>query len=180
MIENGIGLFITAGCRANFGNGRSVLGSMVIVESRLSLQPPLARNFFFSPLFMAQKWFTAKADPPRMIGQIQVINVPNPVPAKRNVLRHKQELIAKLNASHPSLINRGGGVLDLSSKIFQKSAAGPMLVFYLTIDVRDAMGANLVNSMLEEIAPDIARLTEGEIRLCILSNYADKRLAHAS
>jgi len=177
MIENSFGLFdLPLGVAQNFMvNGRSVWVPMVIEESSV-----IAAASNGAKIVAQNGGFTAKADPPRMIGQIQVINVPNPVPAKRNVLRHKQELIAKLNASHPSLINRGGGVLDLSSKIFQKSTAGPMLVFYLTIDVRDAMGANLVNSMLEEIAPDIARLTEGEIRLCILSNYADKRLAHAS
>lgn len=177
MVENGIGLFdLPFGVAQNFMvNGCSVWVPMVIEESSV-----IAAASNGAKIVLQNGGFTAKADPPRMIGQIQVINVPDPVSAKRKVLRHKQALIAILNANRPSLVNRGGGVLDLSGKIFRKSAVGPMLVFYLTIDVRDAMGANLINSALEEIAPDIARLTAGDIRMCILSNYADKRLAHAS
>ncbi|HOU19203.1 MAG TPA: hydroxymethylglutaryl-CoA reductase, degradative [Flexilinea sp.] len=177
MIENGIGIFdLPLGVAQNFMvNGRSVWVPMVIEESSV-----IAAASNGAKIVLQNGGFTAKADPPRMIGQIQVINVPDPVPAKRKVLRHKQALIAKLNENRPSLVNRGGGVLDLSGKIFRKSAVGPMLVFYLTIDVRDAMGANLINSALEEIAPDIAKLTAGDIRMCILSNYADKRLVHAS
>ncbi|HPG21013.1 MAG TPA: 3-hydroxy-3-methylglutaryl-CoA reductase, partial [Flexilinea sp.] len=177
MIENGIGIFdLPLGVAQNFMvNGRSVWVPMVIEESSV-----IAAASNGAKIVLQNGGFTAKADPPWMIGQIQVINVPDPVPAKRKVLRHKQALIAKLNENRPSLVNRGGGVLDLSGKIFRKSAVGPMLVFYLTIDVRDAMGANLINSALEEIAPDIAKLTAGDIRMCILSNYADKRLAHAS
>jgi len=99
--------------------------------------------------------------------------------AVQNVLAHKAELIREGDAAHPNLVARGGGMRDVVVRTLAQTAAGPMLVVHLLIDVRDAMGANLVNTTAEALAPSIESLSGGRVLLRILSNLSDRRTASA-
>ena len=114
-----------------------------------------------------------------MIGQIQLLDVPDPAAAQAAILEMKAELLALADESGGSIVARGGGARDLELRHFPHTSAGPMLVVHLLIDCRDAMGANLVNSVCERLAPRMEALSGGRANLRILSNLADRRRARA-
>ncbi len=122
----------------------------------------------------------AEADSPLMIGQIQVVKVPDLENAKTKIKAARKDLLATIARINPTINMLGGGPKGLKVRIIRDTSFGPMLVVHLIMDVRDAMGANAINTALENISPDIERLSGGEIRLRILSNLADKRLARAT
>ena len=93
--------------------------------------------------------------------------------------REKQSLMALANSKDTVLIGLGGGCKDIEVHVFETSPVGPMVVAHLLVDVRDAMGANTVNTMAELLAPRVADLAGGQSRLRILSNLADRRLVRA-
>jgi len=109
-----------------------------------------------------------------MIGQIQVITS-NPYSAKFEVLRHKDEIIAKANEVKSTIIKLGGGCKDVNARVISKD----MLIVDLHIDVKDAMGANFINTVCEHVAPFIEKITGGKVLLRILSNLSPYRLAIA-
>jgi hydroxymethylglutaryl-CoA reductase len=113
-----------------------------------------------------------------MIGQVQLVNVPNPYAAKMEILRNKEEILAAANERDPVLVNLGGGAKDLEARVIE-TELGKMLITHLIVDVKDAMGANAVNTMCEAVAPMLARLTGGSFRLRIISNLADRRIVRA-
>ena len=124
--------------------------------------------------------FAATSTAPVLIGQIQVLDVPDLQQAKARVLERKQEVIDLANSFHPRMVARGGGAVGLEVNSFpMTSTDGEMLVVNLLVDTRDAMGANLVNGMCEGVASLIESLTEGKVFLRILSNLADRALACA-
>src|SRR5690606_16167479 len=86
---------------------------------------------------------------------------------------------AAANARDMVLVSLGGGCKDVEVHVFEETPVGPMLVVHLIVDVRDAMGANTVNTMAESVAPMIEDITGAVVRLRILSNFADLRLARA-
>jgi hydroxymethylglutaryl-CoA reductase len=112
-----------------------------------------------------------------MIGQMQVIRVVNLEEAKLKLLEHKIDLLAEADSIDPILKKFGGGARDLEVRIFEESPIGGFLVLHLIYDVRDAMGANAVNTACERLAPKIEAITGGKVHLRILSNLADRRLA---
>ncbi len=114
-----------------------------------------------------------------MIGQMQVMNLVNPASARLAILEHSEELLAEADAIDPVLKKFGGGARDLEVRIIDRSEIGPFLVVHLIYDVRDAMGANAVNTACERLAPQIETITGGRVHLRILSNLADRRLARA-
>lgn len=113
---------------------------------------------------------------PLMRAQIQALGVADPEAARLRVLGAREELLASASAIDPMLVKFGGGAKDLEVHIIH-TEVGVMVVTHLIVDTRDAMGANAVNSMAESLAPRIAELTGGQVRLRILSNLADRRLA---
>ncbi|MCA9623050.1 MAG: hydroxymethylglutaryl-CoA reductase, degradative, partial [Myxococcales bacterium] len=121
----------------------------------------------------------ASCSDPIVIGQIQVLEVPHPEAAQKAILAAKEELLDKANEGHPHLIEAGGGAIDVEVHDLPKSGpddpCGEMLVVHLIVDVRDAMGANAINSMCERLAPRITELTQGRVGLRILSNLTDRR-----
>ncbi len=124
--------------------------------------------------------FAATSTAPVLIGQIQVLDVPDLQQAKARVLERKQEVIDLANSFHPRMVARGGGAVGLEVNSFpMTSTDGEMLVVNLLVDTRDAMGANLVNGMCEGVASLIESLTEGKVFLRILSNLTDRALASA-
>jgi len=113
-----------------------------------------------------------------MIAQIQLLEVSDPEQARLKILEQKDAIQALCDEVDPVLLKHGGGFRDLEVRVFS-TPSGPMLVTHLIVDTRDAMGANAVNSMAEQLAPEIARWTGGRVNLRILSNLADRRLARA-
>jgi hydroxymethylglutaryl-CoA reductase len=176
MVENAVGVFgLPLGMGMNFiVNGREVLIPMVIEEPSV-----VAGASFMAKLVRASGGFTASTSAPEMIGQIQVLDVKDLMNASMKLLEHKSELLAEANLLDPVLTKVGGGARDLEIRVIEASPIGQFLVLHLIYDVRDAMGANAVNTACEKLAPHIARITGGRVHLRILSNLADRRLVKA-
>lgn len=122
--------------------------------------------------------FTTRADEPEMIGQIQLVNVSNAEVAAQKIFHNKQKIIEMCNAKDPVLVKYGGGCKDVYTKTLHTDR-GTMLIVYIIVDVRDAMGANAINTMAEHITPYLEELTGAKHRLRIISNLADRRKAYA-
>ena len=154
-------------------NGKDYLVPMVIEESSV-----VAAASNAAKVMRRDGGIRAKASQPLMIGQIQVLNVKNPWYQKMRILEHKDEILKIANEQTPTLVKLGGGAKDLEVRILD-SPLGPMLIVHLIVDVRDAMGANAINTMCEKVAPTIERITGGKVLLRILSNLADRRIVRA-
>jgi hydroxymethylglutaryl-CoA reductase len=176
MIENVIGLHsLPLGIALNFMvNGRDVLVPMAIEEPSV-----VAGASFMAKLARAGGGFTATTTDPLMIGQMQVINVTNLLEAKLKLYEHKAELLAEADSIDPILKKFGGGARDLEVRVIEESPIGGFLVVHLIYDVRDAMGANAVNTACERLAPRVEAITGGRVHLRILSNLTDRRIARA-
>ena len=122
--------------------------------------------------------FKAFATDPLMIGEIQVLDVPTPYRAKIELLEEKQKIIEMANTRSRTLSSMNAGAKDIEVEIFENPYR--MMIVHLIVDVRDAMGANVINSMCEYIAPEIERITGGRVNLRILSNLTRNRIAYAS
>ena len=177
MVENVVGTFgLPLGIGLNFVvNGREVLVPMAIEEPSV-----VAGASFMAKLARAGGGFTVTTSAPEMIGQIQVLEVKDLIEASMQLHEHKTELLAEADSIDPVLKKFGGGARDLEIRIIEASPIGPFLVVHLVYDVRDAMGANAVNTACEKLAPHIEQITGGRVHLRILSNLADRRLARAS
>jgi len=177
MIENVIGTYsLPVGIALNFKvNGRDVLVPMTVEEPSI-----VAGASFMAKLAREGGGFTAEITDPVMIGQIQILDVKDLSGAMEDILDKKGEILASLEDLDPILNELGGGPKDLEVRIINNSAIGPFLVIHLLIDVRDAMGANAVNTACEWLAPSLEDLTGGRVHLRILSNLADRRLARAN
>ncbi|MFC7619468.1 hydroxymethylglutaryl-CoA reductase, degradative [Microlunatus sp. GCM10028923] len=110
-----------------------------------------------------------------MIAQLQIVEVPDPEAGRLRVLEARDELLALANEQDPVLAGLGGGARELSVRTLP-TRAGDQVIMHLHVDVRDAMGANAVNTMAEALAPRVAELAGGRSLLRILSNKADRRL----
>ena len=115
-----------------------------------------------------------EADDPCMIAQVQITGLADLAAAKAQVESLAGEIGKLCDACDPMLVKLGGGFRDLEVRI-----CGPFLVVHLIVDVRDAMGANAVNTMAEALAPKLEGRTGGKVGLRILSNLADRRLVRA-
>jgi hydroxymethylglutaryl-CoA reductase len=174
MVENVIGTFaLPLGIGLNFQvNGKDVLIPMVIEEPSV-----VAGASFMAKLVRAGGGFQATSTSPLMIGQMQVIDVHNLNEARLKLFEHKPKLLAEADEIDPVLKKFGGGARDIEIRIIDDSPIGSFLVVHLIYDVRDAMGANAVNTACERLAPRVEAITGGKVHLRILSNLADRRLA---
>jgi hydroxymethylglutaryl-CoA reductase len=119
------------------------------------------------------------ATAPLMIAQVQILDVPDPARARQVLLGRRAEILERCDACDPVLVRHGGGARDVEVRVLH-SEIGPLVVVHLIVDVRDAMGANSVNTMAESLAPTLAAWAGGRHHLRILSNLADRRLARAT
>ena len=174
MVENAIGSFgLPLGIGLNFiVNDQEVLVPMAIEEPSV-----VAGASFMAKLARLGGGFTASMAAPEMIGQIQVLDVKDLIAASLNLYQHKAELLTEADSVDPLLKKFGGGARDLEVRIIEESPIGAFLVIHLIYDVRDAMGANAVNTACEKLAAHVEELTGGRVHLKILSNLADRRLA---
>ena len=122
--------------------------------------------------------FSATLTDSMLIGQIQVVSVPDRAQATTALLAEEQKIIEQANSLHPRMVARGGGAQSMEVREIE-TEQGPMLVVHLLVDTKDAMGANLVNTMCEGVAPLIETLTGGRVVLRILSNLTDRALVRA-
>jgi len=175
MIENVVGILgIPLGVATNFLiNGRDYLIPMAIEEPSV-----VAAASNAAKMLRAGGGIKSLATESLMISQIQIAKVPSPHTAKFTILERKKELMDVANSTNPLLIKLGGGVKDVEVRILD-SPADPIVVVHLIVDVKDAMGANTVNTMAEAVAPLLEKWTGGKVYLRIISNLADRRLVRA-
>lgn len=176
MIENVIGTFeLPLGVAGNFQiNGRDVLVPMAVEEPSV-----VAAASYMAKLARACGGFQTSSTRPLMRAQVQVLGLGDPQGARLALLRERDRILTLANSRDKVLIQLGGGCQDIEVHVFPDTPRGPMLVMHLIVDVRDAMGANTVNTMAEAVAPLIEEITGGRVRLRILSNLADLRLSRA-
>jgi len=177
MIENVLGRYaLPFAVATNFLiNGRDVLVPMVIEEPSV-----VAACSNAARLFRDGGGFTTSSDQPIMIGQIQVLDIPDMAHAIRQIEANKPMLLAEADSVGGSIVKRGGGARDIEIRVFENTPIGAMLVLHLLLDTRDAMGANAINTAVEHLAPHVESLTGGRVNLRILSNLTDKRKARAT
>ena len=176
MIENVVGIYaLPLGIGLNFRvNERDYLVPMVIEEPSV-----VAGASNAAKLLRQGGGIRASSTDPIMIGQMQVLDVPDTAAAVSAVLSRKEELMALADEQDPLLVKLGGGARDVRVRQLPWTPAGPMMVVELLSDCRDAMGANSINTACEALTPTIERMTGGRVNLRILSNLADQRIATA-
>jgi hydroxymethylglutaryl-CoA reductase len=177
MVENALGLFaLPLGLGVNFLiNGRNYLAPMAVEEPSV-----IAAVSNAARLVRAGGGFTAGSSEPVMIGQVQLLDVPDPAAAERAILASQPRLAALIDPLHPSIVRAGGGLRGVEVRHLPDTPAGPMTIVHLLVDCRDAMGANAVNTAAEAAAPLLEMLSGGRARLRILSNLSDRRRAWAA
>jgi len=176
MIENVVGVLpVPLGIAVNFlVNDKDYLIPMAIEEPSV-----VAAASHAAKIARAKGGFKTSSTEPIMIGQIQLIKCPSPRNAEKQILASKQDVLKTANQQDPTLLSKGGGAKDLRIRILP-SLAGTMVIAELLVDCRDAMGANVVNTMAEAVAPTLEKLSGGNANLRIISNLADKRIARAT
>ncbi|MCA9601802.1 MAG: hydroxymethylglutaryl-CoA reductase, degradative [Myxococcales bacterium] len=147
-------------------NGRDRVAPMVVEEPSV-----VAAASNAAKMIRAGGGFEAETDPPWMISQIALDNVPDAAAARAAIDGAKAELLAMADQAVPGLVSRGGGARELEVR----DLGDGMMVVHVLVDCCDAMGANLVNTVAERIAPRVAGLAGGVVALRILSNLADRR-----
>jgi hydroxymethylglutaryl-CoA reductase len=126
--------------------------------------------------------FVAESDDSLMIAQVQVTGYGDPTVASRSIADHREQILALANSFHPSMVRRGGGAKDVEVRVLpapEGPRGEPLLVVHIILDTQEAMGANLINTVAEGVAPLIEQITGGKVYLRILSNLADRRLTRA-
>ena len=118
--------------------------------------------------------FEARSAASLLAGQVHVTGIADFDAAVESLEASKGELLAAANQIHPRLLERGGGVAEIEVRRLDS-----LLAVHILVDTCDAMGANIVNTICESIAPQIAAITRGDVALCILSNLADRSLVTA-
>lgn len=176
MIENVVGTFaLPLGIAQHFLiNGREILVPMAVEEPSV-----VAAASFMARLVRAGGGFVASIAEPEMIGQIQILDIEDIDEATHDLENAKKELLKIATQADPLLVKLGGGPRDILLRKIENSPIGAFLVLHLIMDVRDAMGANAVNTALERMTPLVESISGGRVLLRILTNLADRRLARS-
>lgn len=181
MIENVVGLFeLPIGIGLNFLiNGRDYVVPMVVEEPSI-----VAAVSHTAALVRDAGGFEVIADNSVMTGQIQIVGSADPCAAMERILAERPRLLAMADALEPGMRARGGGASDLDVRWIRPAEGSAsrhrsMLVVHLYFDTRDAMGANLINTICEGLADELEAITGGQVFLRILSNLADRRRVRA-
>jgi hydroxymethylglutaryl-CoA reductase len=179
LIENVIGVL---GMPVGLGLNLTVNGSDVLVPMAIEEPSVIAAFSHAAKLARATGGFTAEADASVMIGQIQ-LSARDEAEAERarGALEHERAaILAAASEAASAMRARGGGARGLEiRKLSDPEGGPPIIVVHVLIDVLDAMGANTVNQVVEEVAPKIAEVSGLEVNLRILSNLCAQRLARA-
>ncbi|EUC81685.1 hydroxymethylglutaryl-CoA reductase, degradative [Streptococcus sp. CM6] len=138
----------------------------------------VAAASYASKIIKRSGGFTAQVHERQMIGQVALYQVADPEQAQEKIASKKAELLELANQAYPSIVKRGGGARDLH--VEQIKGETDFLVVYLHVDTQEAMGANMLNTMLEALKPVLEELSQGQSLMGILSNYATDSLVTAS
>lgn len=175
MIENVVGIIgIPVGVATNF----TIDGVDRLVPMATEEPSVVAAASNAARMARAHGGFTTSYTGDIMIAQIQVLDAVDPHGTRFALLEAKDELLALANEQDPVLVSLGGGAFDISVRVLP-TRAGVQVVLHLHVDVRDAMGANAVNTMAEAIAPRIAEVAGARTLLRILTNKAELRVTRA-
>ncbi|GAA3666380.1 hydroxymethylglutaryl-CoA reductase, degradative [Microbacterium marinilacus] len=175
LVENVVGVIgIPVGVATNFTvDGRDYLVPMATEEPSVVAAASNAAR-----MARGHGGFRTSTTGTVMIAQIQVVDAVDPDGARARILEARDELLELANAQDPLLVSLGGGAIDVSVRVLP-TGTGAHVVTHLHVDVRDAMGANAVNTMAEALAPRVSEISGGRALLRILSNKADLRLIRA-
>jgi hydroxymethylglutaryl-CoA reductase len=177
MVENAIGsMTLPTGVCVNLNvNGVERIVPMSVEESSV-----VAAASHGCKLLTARQPLEVTCTEPLMIGQMQFLDVPDLDAAEAAIEANRERIFDAAAAFDPLLVKLGGGPKDLEVRrlmpMEDNDPIGPMLILHLVVNVKDAMGANAINTMCEGITPMLEELTGGRARLRILSNLADRRL----
>jgi degradative hydroxymethylglutaryl-CoA reductase len=173
MIENAIGVLgLPMGVATNFQvNGRDYLVPMAVEEASV-----VAAASNAAKMVRSGGGFEAHSDPDWMIAQVQLVGDGSPDGAVSAVTSIRDELLRIADDAHPRLVARGGGAREIEARVLQED----MVVVHVLVDCQDAMGANLVNTVAEAVAPRLEAATGWKACLRILSNLSDRRASHVS
>ncbi|MFT7620903.1 MAG: hydroxymethylglutaryl-CoA reductase [Myxococcota bacterium] len=176
MIENVAGVFcLPIGFAPNFRvDGVDYILPMVVEEPSV-----VAAAANGARLLREGAGIQTTTTAPIMIAQIQLLDLPDPGDAVARIQAARPELMQRADETRPSLVDRGGGCRDVTVRQLANTRSGDMVIVHLHVDVRDAMGANIVTTMAERLAPFLEQLTGGRAGLRILSNLASERLVTA-
>lgn len=150
-------------------NGRDYVLPMVTEEPSV-----VAAASFAAKLIQRSGGFTTQVHQRQMIGEIALTDVEDVEVASRRILEDKETLLQLANEAYPSIVKRGGGARDLWVE-----NKGDFLIVYLAVDPKEAMGANMLNTMLEALTDRIQKLSGGQALMAILSNLATRSLVSA-
>ncbi|EAC3915283.1 hydroxymethylglutaryl-CoA reductase, degradative [Listeria monocytogenes] len=176
MIENTIGIYSLP-----FGLGMNMLlnDKHYVVPMVMEEPSVVAAQSAGAKLIGQNGGITGSATKRKMIGQIELISVSDIQAAKENIIANEEQLIAIANQAHPSLQKRGGGAVEIQVRTAQTANDETLLIVHLLVDTQEAMGANMVNTMVETLAPELEMLTNGTANMRILSNLVDEATATA-
>ncbi|RKB14475.1 hydroxymethylglutaryl-CoA reductase, degradative [Listeria monocytogenes] len=176
MIENTIGIYSLP-----LGLGMNMLLNDKHYVVPMAMEEPsvVAAQSAGAKLIGQNGGITGSATKRKMIGQIELISVSDIQAAKENIIANEEQLIAIANQAHPSLQKRGGGAGEIQVRTAQTANDETLLIVHLLVDTQEAMGANMVNTMVETLAPELEMLTNGTANMRILSNLVDEATATA-
>lgn len=177
MIENTVGIYSLP-----LGLGMNMLLNDKKYTVPMAMEEPsvVAAQSSGAKLIAQNGGITSTATDRKMIGQIELITVPDVEAAEEKVIANREKLIAIANNAHPSLLKRGGGAVDLQVRTTKTASDETLFIIHLLVDTQEAMGANMVNTMVETLAPELEILTGGVANMRILSNLVDDATATAT
>ncbi|EOT0344009.1 hydroxymethylglutaryl-CoA reductase, degradative [Listeria monocytogenes] len=176
MIENTIGIYSLP-----LGLGMNMLlnDKRYVVPMAMEEPSVVAAQSAGAKLIAQNGGITGSATKRKMIGQIELVSVSDIQAAKENIIANEEQLIAIANQAHPSLQKRGGGAVKIQVRTAQTANDETLFIVHLLVDTQEAMGANMVNTMVETLAPELEMLTNGTANMRILSNLVDEATATA-
>lgn len=172
FIENAVGVFALP---LGFAVGFTIDGDDIVVPMAVEESSVVAAASNGAKMAAAGGGFTTTAMEPVTIGQVEVRAVRDPAAAVKIVKARSKQWMAEWNRTMPRMVKRGGGLRAIVGRVVGPSR----VVVHLHVDTRDAMGANVVNTLCETASPIICAALNGRPGLRILSNLADQRMATA-
>jgi hydroxymethylglutaryl-CoA reductase len=176
MIENVLGTFgLPLAIAPNFVvNGRAAIVPMVVEE------PSVVAGVSAAAKLALPDGFAVRSDAALLAGQIHVTGITDCALAVSALQRHREEILQLANAVHPGLARHGGGARDIDIRTVDLANSETIVALHILVATGDAMGANIVNTICESLAPRIGEICGGDVALRILSNLADRSLLKAS
>lgn len=177
LIENSIGYFqLPLGVAVNFIIDKTPYVIPMAVEETSIIAALSKTAKWIAQHGHIETWVAGEC----IIGQIQFARVTNFTQLKQIITDNKLFLIEKANEEvAASMVKRGGGVQDVELRLLSRADKADMAVIHVTMNSCDAMGANILNQVLEYLKTPIERLTGETVSMCILSNLNDKKITHA-